>query len=70
MPVAELTQRVERIRETMARPDHDPKALHDEVRQAIEMLERHGEAVPAELREAVEALQAEVLENFYDNLPV
>lgn len=70
MPVADLTQRVARIRDTMANPDHDPKALHDEVRRAIELLEEHGEIVPQDLREAIEELQAEVLEEFYDNLPV
>jgi hypothetical protein len=70
MPIADLTQRVARIREMMARPDHDAKALHDDVRAAIDLLEQHGEIVPIELREDIEALQAEVVEEFYDNLPL
>lgn len=50
--------------------DTDPRALHDEVRQLVEDMRAHHAHVPADLREAVEELEAEILEDFYDNLPV
>ncbi len=51
------------------RPD-DPRALHDEVQGLISQLEAAAEEVPASLRVAAEDLEAEVVEEFYDNLPV
>ena len=65
-----LKQQLETLREKLAQPHTNPKDLHDQVQGMVDLLKANHESVPADLREAVEELQAEILEDFYDNLPV
>ena len=62
--------RLDDLRERIAQDHQDPKALHDEVQALVDQLHASHDAVPADLREAVEELEAEIVEEFYDNLPV
>lgn len=51
--------------------DHDdPSGLFDEAQGLVDRLEAVNLHVPDELREYVAELEAEVVEDFYDNLPV
>lgn len=70
MPTATLEAKIAVLRDKLAQEHVDPKTLHDEVQEAVTLLESVHEHVPPDLREAVEELQAEILEDFYDNLPV
>ncbi|WP_193142035.1 MULTISPECIES: hypothetical protein [unclassified Meridianimarinicoccus] len=65
-----LTQKMEVLRSKLAQPHTQLKDLHDEVRVMVDILKTSHEPVPADLREAIETLEAEILEEFYDNLPV
>jgi len=65
-----LSRRVDEMRARLAAPHDDPADLHDTLQGTIEDLERAGRHVPADLRDAAEDLQAEAVEEFYDNLPV
>lgn len=65
-----LKQQMEDLREKLAQPHTNPKDLHDQVQGMVDLLKANHETVPADLREAIEELQAEILEDFYDNLPV
>ncbi|PWR03470.1 hypothetical protein DKT77_06320 [Meridianimarinicoccus roseus] len=58
------------IRARLAQPHGDVEDLHDSVQDLIDDLHRHRDVVPADLRRAVDDLEAEVLEAFHDNLPV
>ncbi len=70
MPSAEITRKMDALRERLASEHVDPKTLHDQVCDLMKSLEAHSEHIPADLREAAEELHAEILEQFYDNLPV
>ncbi|QIE41853.1 hypothetical protein [Meridianimarinicoccus aquatilis] len=70
MPTQQLTSRMEHIRTRLAGPHNDIEGLHDAVQILIEDLKRHHDAVPTDLRMAVDELEAEILEAFHDNLPV
>jgi|GEM_PF-5386754 hypothetical protein len=70
MPTMELTLRMEALRMDLAKPHKDPEVLHDTVRVLIDDLHTHRDKVPVDLREAVESLEAEILEAFHDNLPL
>ncbi|MCA8882599.1 MAG: hypothetical protein KDA50_02410 [Rhodobacteraceae bacterium] len=70
MPTAILQSKITSLRDKLAQEHVDPVTLHDEVQEAVTLLESVHETVPSDLREAVEELQAEILEEFYDNLPV
>ncbi|MEV8468521.1 hypothetical protein AB0T83_17225 [Fluviibacterium sp. DFM31] len=65
-----LKQKLDALRSKLAQPHTQPKDLHDEVRVMVDILKTSQEPVPADLREAIETLEAEILEEFYDNLPV
>jgi tagatose-1,6-bisphosphate aldolase non-catalytic subunit AgaZ/GatZ len=70
MPIQALTRKIDDLREKLAHESGDPRELHDEVCRLVEDLGGFEGDVPADLREAVEALEAEIVEDFYDNLPV
>jgi hypothetical protein len=58
------------LRAKLDAPHTDPETLHDEVRALLEDLRRHREDAPADLREALDALEAEIIEDLHDNLPI
>ncbi len=66
----ELLARIAEIRAALAGPHADPARLQDDVQRLIALLAQNHEEIPVDLREAVEELQAEIVEAFYDNLPV
>jgi len=70
MTQADLAQKVAELRAEIARPHDNPAQLHDEVQAVIDRLVANHQQVPAELREFVHELEAEVVEEFFDNLPV
>ena len=45
-------------------------AAHDALRGQIDHLARRNHAVPPDLRAAAEALEAEIMEARFDNLPI
>lgn len=65
-----MTTRVETLRAQIAGEHDNPAELFDIAVAVVEDLKRCGQMVPADLRELVAALEAEVVEEFYDNLPV
>lgn len=65
-----LNIRVIELRKAVEGEHGDPRGLFDEVQAMIGTLETAQVHVPDELREAVAALEAEIVEDFYDNLPV
>lgn len=69
MPKA-MNSKIEDIRERLAHDHGDPRELHDQLVQLVADLNDAGGVTPADLREAAEDLEAEILEDFYDNLPV
>ena len=69
-PHAELHSKLEAVRAGIAGEHGDPRALFDEVQVLIDQYAARNEHVPDELREAVAELEAEIVEDFYDNLPV
>jgi len=50
--------------------DIDPRALHDDLRRLVDDMAAARQRAPCDLREALETLEADILEDFYDNLPV
>lgn len=70
MPNHQMTDKIEDLREKLSHEHEDPRELHDEVTQLVADLNATHADVPADLREAAEVLEAEILEEFYDNLPV
>lgn len=70
MPFTEISHAVAQLRADLNAEHHDPGSLHDRLREVIDDMSRRGEDVPGDLREAVEELEAEILEAFHDNLPV
>jgi ribosome recycling factor len=62
--------RIDDLRERIAKDHDDPRSLHDEVQALVDDMHASHDTVPADLREAVEELEAEIVEEFYDNLPV
>ena len=70
MPIQAMARKIDNLRYRLAQDQGDPRELHDEVRQLVADLNVARADVPCDLREAAEALEAEILEEFYDNLPV
>ncbi len=52
------------------RAPSDLVIAHDAMRSTIDALRRRNRAVPPELRAAAEALEAEIMEAQFDNLPI
>ena len=48
----------------------DPRALHDAVRTVVTGIEASQQPVPAVLRRALEELEADIAEAFFNNVPV
>lgn len=59
-----------RLGEGLAGAHEDPRGLFDEAQAMIAALTREGLSVPDELREAADALEAQIIEDFYDNMPI
>lgn len=70
MPIQRLQAQIDALRARLADEQTDPKSLHDDLQHIHQSLHAMSEPVPADLRDAVDDLEAEVLEDFYDNLPV
>lgn len=66
----DIAARTERLLRAFAERSSDPQSLHDDVRALIDQIESLRQPVSAELRLADEALQAEMMEVLYDNLPI
>lgn len=61
---------IERVRALAAQDDHDPRVLFDETQKVIDRLEAAHQHVPADLREVAADLEGEIVDEFFDNLPV
>ena len=70
MTAAGLEARIAALRERLSRDDEDPRTLHRLLQTLIFDLDAKGWQIPHDLRDAAEALEAEIVEQFYDNLPV
>lgn len=70
MPNQQMAGKIEDMRERLSHDHGDPRELHDAVTQLVADLDASHSDVPPDLREAAEELEAEILEEFYDNLPV
>ncbi|WP_172330910.1 hypothetical protein [Mangrovicoccus sp. HB161399] len=66
----DLHRRLDELREAARAGGTDPRRLFDEVQDLITGLEAKFVPVPADLREIEADLEADILEDFYDNLPV
>lgn len=69
MSTQTIGARLENVRRRM-QEDHDPRLLHDEMRGLVDDMHRRNLEVPRDVKEALGELEAEILETFYDNLPV
>lgn len=65
-----LQARIDDLREKLAQEHTDPKGLHDDLQALLDDMHAQRDPVPADLREAAEELEAEIVEDFFDNLPV
>lgn len=70
MPTKELTERMNVLRARLQQPHDNPESLHDDVRQLLDDLQSHRDVAPPDLRESLDQLEAEILEDLHDNLPV
>lgn len=70
MPARKLNDDIAEIRERVAADHGDPRVLYDDLRHVEDTLKAGHHKIPADLVEADDALEAEILEEFYDNLPV
>jgi len=69
--VARMRQRLPRRGDDPLVPrDADPRALHDDLRRLVDDMAAARRRAPCDLREALETLEADIVEDFYDNLPV
>lgn len=65
-----LTTAVDRVRSLASQDTQDPRILFDEVQKVIDQLEAAHRHVPADLRQSAAELEAEIVDEFFDNLPV
>lgn len=54
----------------LASGDTDPRILHDAVRNVVSGIEATHRPVPADLRRALEDLEADIAEAYFNNVPV
>ena len=65
-----LTTEVERVRALAAQTPHDPRSVFDELQRVIDRLEAAQRPVPVDLRQSAAELEGEIVDEFFDNLPV
>lgn len=65
-----LAAEVQALRAQIAEDHPEPARLFDAVQRVIGQLEAAGATVPADLREFADELEGEVVEEYYDNMPV
>jgi len=70
MTTADFEPRIAAFRARLDNGDEDPRTLHSQLQALILDLDARGRAVPHDLRDAAAALEAEIVEEFYDNMPV
>ncbi len=66
----ELHRKLADLRAAASAGEADRRGLFDEVQDLIDRLRAQSEPVPADLREIEADLEADILEDFYDNMPV
>lgn len=65
-----LTTAIDRVRSLAMQDAHDPRVLFDELQKVIDRLEAAHRHVPADLRQSAAELEGEIVDEFFDNLPV
>ncbi|MGB0661591.1 MAG: hypothetical protein ACPGNV_15610 [Mangrovicoccus sp.] len=65
-----LMQNVEQMRQTVASDHVDPRAIFDRLQELFHELRIRALPVPQDLVDAAAELEGEIVEEFYDNLPV
>ena len=65
-----LSVAVDRVRSLTMQDTDDPRRLVDELQRVIDRLEAAQRHVPADLRQNAADLEAEIVDEFFDNLPV
>jgi hypothetical protein len=60
-----LAAELDRVRDSQ-----DPRAAHDDLARLRLSLRRHGQPVPARLNTLIADLEAEIVERYFDNMPV
>lgn len=65
-----LTLAMERVRALAAQESYDPRVLFDQVQIVIDRLEAERQPVPRDLRQSAAELEGEIVDAFFDNLPV
>jgi len=65
-----LARSIEELRALASNADHDSRALFDQLQSVIDQLRAQGQTVPADLRQLSQELEGEIVDEFFDNLPV
>lgn len=58
------------LRALLADRSGDPRALHDALRNVASSMEATDRPVPADLRRALEELEADIAEAYFNNVPI
>lgn len=67
---AALCEKLDVLRQQVTDEAQNPRVLFDEVNALEIQFHNLGQAVPDLLRDLLAELEAEIVEDFYDNLPV
>ncbi len=70
LALTDLHRTLDDLRAAANAANADRRGLFDQVQDLISQLESQAAPVPADLREIEADLEADILEDFYDNLPV
>ncbi|MEM8555670.1 MAG: hypothetical protein AAGF71_12705 [Pseudomonadota bacterium] len=70
MQVTVMDQELATIRATMGQEHSDPREVFNATQALIAKMEGERVPVPHDIREFVADLEAEIVEDFFDNLPV
>lgn len=54
----------------LAKGETDPRILHDAVRNVVSGIEASHRPVPTDLRRALEELEADIAEAYFNNVPI
>ncbi|MCV6598197.1 MAG: hypothetical protein OIF40_14065 [Mangrovicoccus sp.] len=65
-----LAGKIEELRALAATSDHDSRTLFDQLQDVFDQLRAAGQAIPADLRQMSAELEGEIVDEFFDNLPV
>lgn len=72
MNIEQLSQydRTGRLDALVTDSQSDPRVLHDVLRGVVSGIEASQHRVPADLRRALEDLEADIAETYFNNVPV